>query len=59
MVVLGASHERMWQQLVIGSLPGEIAPRSACFAEAAAQACAGRASPRTGLTQKETHLATL
>lgn len=27
MVVLGASHERMWQQLVMGSIPEEIAQR--------------------------------
>ena len=27
MVVLGASHERMWQQLVMGSIPEEIAMR--------------------------------
>ena len=29
MVVLGASHERMWQQLVMGSVPEEVARRCA------------------------------
>jgi len=29
LVVLGASHERMWQQLVMGSVPEEIARRCA------------------------------
>jgi len=29
LVVLGASHERMWQQLVMGAVPEEIARRCA------------------------------